>query len=66
MPRLEDERTVIELACLTQDRTRGEHAALRRVARRVTREWNRRTITNKPERFEHPIDLEAVVEGSRG
>lgn len=65
MARLEDERAVVELACLTGDRTRGEHAALRRVARRVTRQWNTRTSTNKPERYNHPIDLEADVEASR-
>ncbi len=65
MARLEDERAVVELACLTADRTRSEQASLMRVARRVSRQWNARTVTNKPERYTNPIDLEALVEDSR-
>lgn len=65
MARLEDERAVVELACLTGDRTRCEHASMLRVARRLTRQWNARTSTNKPERYENPIDLVADVEASR-
>lgn len=66
MANLDDDRTVLELAMLTESRTRSEHAAMKRVARRLTREWNRRTSTNRPERFEHPVDLLADVEASRG
>lgn len=42
MSRLDDEATVLELACLTQDRTKAEQAALARVAGRLDRAWERR------------------------
>lgn len=62
MAQLEDERAVLELACLTGDRTRGEQGSMKRVAKRITKKWNERTITNKPERYENPVDLVALVE----
>lgn len=65
MANLEDDRLVLELACLTQDRTRGEHAAMKRVARRIDRAWNTTTSTNKPSRFHNPIDLVALVEDTK-
>ena len=65
MPNLEDDRLVLELACLTEVRSNGEHAAMKRVAKRVTQQWNRRTVTNKPERYDNPVDLVALVESTR-
>lgn len=65
MARLEDERVVLELACLTEDRSRREHAAMKSVAHRITQQWNRRTVTNKRARYENPIDLVGLVESTK-
>lgn len=43
----DDAAAVIALACLTEDRTRGEQAALRRWAKKVDRERNANIVTNK-------------------
>lgn len=52
----DDLRMVVELALLTEDRTRAEQAALRRVAARVDRVHNRQTTTN-PKLRGWPISL---------
>lgn len=64
MPNLEDQRTVLELACLTEDRDPKEHDAMLRVAERIEREWNRQTVTNKPERWQHPVALVWLVDNT--
>jgi hypothetical protein len=46
MPNIEDEALVIELAATVEDRTRGEHAALLRRARRVDAVRNLLSLTN--------------------
>lgn len=47
MSELDDLRTIIELASVTESRTKKEQSALRRVAKKVDREWNKQTGTNK-------------------
>ena len=42
----EDQAAVVELACLTGDRTKAEQKALLRVAQRVDREINRQVSPN--------------------
>lgn len=46
MRKIEQLAVVIELACLTEDRSKKEQKALLDVARRVDRERNRLTLTN--------------------
>lgn len=56
--KIEDDVEVFRLACLTVDLDRKELAALRRVAKRLTYQWNRQTVTNARHRARHgPIDL---------
>lgn len=47
MTALDDMTLVVELACLTEDRTDEEQRALLRVAARLDREANRFTTTNR-------------------
>lgn len=46
MRALDEMRMVIELACLTENRTRGEQSALRAVAHRADAEANAQTCSN--------------------
>jgi hypothetical protein len=59
---LDDLSKVVVLANETEDRDRGEQAALRRVAKWVDRRWNARVVTN--ERWRHSTSrLEELVNG---
>jgi hypothetical protein len=60
--KLDDDVVVFRLACLTVDLERRELSALKRVARRLTRQWNKRTVTNAAhlERY-GPIDLVSEI-----
>lgn len=44
---LDDQVTVMRLACLTEARTDSEQKAMLRVARKLDREWNEITTLNK-------------------
>jgi len=59
---LDDDVVVFRLACLTVDLERRELAALKRVARRLSRDWNKRTVTNARHLARHgPIDLVSEI-----
>lgn len=46
MSALDDLASVVELACLTEDRTDGEQRALLRVARRIDQDTNANVVGN--------------------
>ena len=46
MSALDDLATVVRLACETESRTRGEQAALLRLAAKVDAEWNKQARTS--------------------
>jgi hypothetical protein len=60
---LDDLRAVIELACLTEDRSNDEQKALLRLAVKCDREANRLTATNN--RTGEAWRLHRLVEGTR-
>lgn len=64
MRRDEQEATVVELACLTADRTRSEQKALVDVATRVQKRMARQTVSNPRHRSGEgpwPVDLVALA-----
>ena len=61
MSNIEDDFTVFKLACEMEDISRSERAALKRVARRLERQWNARTITNAKHLVHGPIDCVALI-----
>lgn len=63
MSNLDDLRTVIELACLTEDRADAEQKALLNLAVKVDQDANRLTTTNK--RQGDAWRLHRMVEGTR-
>lgn len=76
MSRIDDLITVIELACLTEDRSNQEQLAMLRIARWVDNEANKNTVDNKwmwgdkagsPDavRQRPPLCLENMVDQSR-
>lgn len=60
-----DLRTIIELACLTEDRSDVEQRALLRMALRADNEANRLTVTNGRDRAEAAWRLLSLVESTR-
>jgi len=62
MTALEDDVRVFELALLTEDVDRSERAALRRVAKRLERRWNAKTVTNAKHLAKHgPVNLTGLI-----
>lgn len=54
---IEDDLKVFRLALLTEDRDRGEQAAMMRVGKRLEKRWNKETVTNNRHRDRHPERL---------
>jgi hypothetical protein len=60
-----DLRAVIELACLTEDRSDNEQRALLRTAMRADNEANKLTVTNGRDRTEPAWRLLSLVYSTR-